>query len=158
MERRHLATVMFVIFVLAIAFQGMNAAALGGPSYIVPSNPKEGDTVTIYYRDADAESVQFEVCSATGDTCYIISDTGKDNDTWWAKVDNIPAGEAKYTIKASKTLPDGNISNFEYKAYFTVSEDSSDDGPFFPLITITGIISASALLLVSYWAWRRHNS
>ena len=157
MEGRRLATMMLAIFVLSIALQSMNAGALGGPSYIVPANPKAGDTVTIYYKDADADSVQFEVCSATGDTCYIISDTGKDNDTWWAKVDNIPAGGAKYTITAIERLPDGNISHFEYTGRFTVLEDSSDDGSIFPLITITGIISASALLLVSYWAWRRHN-
>ncbi len=165
MQVRHIIAIFLTLFLLAIALQSVNAtnvSDIGGTSYMVPTHPKIGDTITIYYQDPDAENVTFSVCSDTDGTCYIISETGKtENGTWWAKAELTSSGRSHYTINATYVLPDGNTTYFEDKTYFTVaengSEDSTDEGSVFPLITITGIISASALLLVSYWAWRRHN-
>ncbi len=152
MERRRRFPAVFLLFI-TVSMLMQSTYALAANPWIQPEEPKEGDTVTIYYYNPNATDVRFSVCSESGDVCYIVSDTGEtDNGTWWATVENMPAGYAHYTIQG-KINVDNKTMSLEIDRYFMV-EPINDEGTGFPALSVGLIAAVIILAALTVWVWR----
>ena len=151
MERWRRFPAVFLLFI-TVSMVMQSAYVLAANPWVQPAEPKQGDTVTIYYYNPNATDVRFSVCSESGDVCYIVSDTGRtDNGTWWATVENMPAGYAHYTIEGEITI-DNRTTSLEIDRYFMV--EAPDEAPGFPVLTVGVIAAAIILAALTIWVWR----
>ncbi len=145
-----------MVLLTALMLSGMVQAADDEASIrIDPAEPVAGDTVDFYCSAPGAENVDFKICS--DEACYQspILTVDRDGDTWHARIDNVSAGEWHFDA----TVDYDNGTSKTLTMSFEVGETpSGSEQHIFPVFTVAGVIGAGALLLVSFWAWRRHNS
>ena len=100
---------------------------------MVPENPVEGDTITIYYENPNATQVSIIVQSEDGGTAIKNSGHGKDGNAWWFRFSDMPAGDFVYKVNArpiNDSIP--NDDNFHVLVHFHVEKGTGglkgDDG------------------------------
>ena len=119
-------------------------------TWMVPENPVEGDTITIYYENPNATQVSIIVQSEDGGSAIINSGHGKDGNAWWFRFSDMPAGDFVYKVNArpiNESIP--NDENFHVLVHFHVEKGTgtpvNNDGDLIYILIFLAIVGTVSI-------------
>ena len=160
MEGRVLVSALLILLAISMASQSAVSTNAQPSTWMEPAQPEEGDNVTFYCRAPGAYDVSFDICADDESMCYLQVAHGKtDSETWWVRVNNIPAGNAHYTVNVIyQNESTGKETNLSLEPqHFTVSpHENPGNGQNIPALGTFWVLLSLAVSAASIRAWRGH--